>query len=273
MPSVRSRYPAPQFCISSVNGSTSDSKSAGQGSNPWRYAKLSKTLDFYSSVEYNSIMIKRKKATEIITDELCCYGCGNQAKFINGLGKLLCSQSNNSCPANRSKNSKGVEDKHDEMRKKNGKAGMFEYDDMDQITKDRMSGKGKRFADFSYGGKGQHKNALISERGHQCENCKLTEWMGKPITLEMEHVDADRENNTRENLMLLCPNCHSQTPTWRRTKTPKWQTRKRTDEEIIEAISTTENIHQALKKLDLRWGSTGCIVDVMVKYKINFRSD
>ncbi len=62
------------------------------------------------------------------------------------------------------------------------------------------------------------KKHLVRERGLQCENCKITEWLNKPITLELEHIDGDRTNNSKENLKLLCPNCHSYTKTWRRRK-------------------------------------------------------
>lgn len=68
----------------------------------------------------------------------------------------------------------------------------------------------------------QHRRAirarLIAERGHKCERCTNAEWLGQPITLELEHVDGDGLNHARTNLLLLCPNCHSQTPTWRRKK-------------------------------------------------------
>jgi RNA polymerase subunit RPABC4/transcription elongation factor Spt4 len=62
------------------------------------------------------------------------------------------------------------------------------------------------------------KKRLIQERSHSCESCQLQEWLGKPIVLEMDHVDGDRNNNQRSNLRLLCPNCHSQTQTWRKRK-------------------------------------------------------
>lgn len=62
------------------------------------------------------------------------------------------------------------------------------------------------------------KKHLLKERGVQCENCHFTEWLNKPITLELEHVDGDRTNNSLNNLKLLCPNCHSYTLTWRRKK-------------------------------------------------------
>lgn len=50
---------------------------------------------------------------------------------------------------------------------------------------------------------------------HQCQNCGLTEWLGDPIPLELEHIDGNHQNNNLDNLSLLCPNCHAKTPTYR----------------------------------------------------------
>lgn len=48
-----------------------------------------------------------------------------------------------------------------------------------------------------------------------CYICNsLPEWNGKPLSLQLDHIDGDRTNNTIENLRILCPNCHSQTPTF-----------------------------------------------------------
>ena len=44
---------------------------------------------------------------------------------------------------------------------------------------------------------------------HQCEKCKLKEWLGRPIPLEIHHIDGNHYNNDFSNLSLLCPNCHS----------------------------------------------------------------
>ncbi|GAA1248444.1 hypothetical protein GCM10009633_21770 [Janibacter melonis] len=49
----------------------------------------------------------------------------------------------------------------------------------------------------------------------RCDSCGGTQWLGLPIPLELEHRDGDRQNNSLENLELLCPNCHAQTPTYR----------------------------------------------------------
>lgn len=56
---------------------------------------------------------------------------------------------------------------------------------------------------------------LIRFRGQRCESCGLMEWLQKPISLEVEHMDGNSENNRLDNVKLLCPNCHSQTPTYK----------------------------------------------------------
>lgn len=62
------------------------------------------------------------------------------------------------------------------------------------------------------------KKRLLKELGHCCQSCNNTLWLGKPIPLELEHIDGDNRNNIRENLTLLCCNCHALTPTWRNRK-------------------------------------------------------
>jgi len=49
----------------------------------------------------------------------------------------------------------------------------------------------------------------------KCGECGITEWLGQPLSFELDHLDGDNSNHRRENLMLKCPNCHSQTPTYR----------------------------------------------------------
>lgn len=49
----------------------------------------------------------------------------------------------------------------------------------------------------------------------KCENCKNYEWMGYPISLELDHVNGDNKDHRIENLRILCPNCHAQTDTYR----------------------------------------------------------
>lgn len=49
---------------------------------------------------------------------------------------------------------------------------------------------------------------------NRCEECGITEWRGKPLSMELHHVNGDGHDNRLENLQLLCGNCHSQTDNW-----------------------------------------------------------
>jgi hypothetical protein len=48
---------------------------------------------------------------------------------------------------------------------------------------------------------------------HRCEVCNITEWNGKPVPIELDHIDGNHYNNSLDNLRIICPNCHAQTET------------------------------------------------------------
>lgn len=50
---------------------------------------------------------------------------------------------------------------------------------------------------------------------YKCEICNLSVWNNLPIPLEVDHKDGNHKNNQLDNLRLLCPNCHAQTPTYK----------------------------------------------------------
>jgi len=62
------------------------------------------------------------------------------------------------------------------------------------------------------------KARLIKERKHKCEHCGLSKWLSQKIGLELHHIDGNNRNNVRENLQLLCPNCHYTTDNFRNRK-------------------------------------------------------
>jgi uncharacterized protein YlaI len=59
------------------------------------------------------------------------------------------------------------------------------------------------------------RGVLSATRGYVCEGgCGTSDWQGKKITLQVDHINGDPYNNDPSNLRLLCPNCHSQTETF-----------------------------------------------------------
>lgn len=65
------------------------------------------------------------------------------------------------------------------------------------------------------------KRLIVIEQNNVCLFCGLNEWLNKPLVLEIDHINGDHGNESRSNLRCLCPNCHSQTDTWRGKKLKK----------------------------------------------------
>lgn len=79
------------------------------------------------------------------------------------------------------------------------------------------------------------RRRILLEQKRCCLICGIDNWNKEPITLELDHIDGDNKNNSRENLRCLCPNCHSQTRTWRgrNKKTKRFEV---SDKELLDAI-------------------------------------
>lgn len=93
---------------------------------------------------------------------------------------------------------------------------------------------------------GKIRRALLEiGRTLNCEICQQNStWQGKPLTLQIDHIDGDPFNNEANNLRFLCPNCHSQTETFGAKNRKNWGSRKSlalVEENVVAQLKSFQN--------------------------------
>ena len=68
----------------------------------------------------------------------------------------------------------------------------------------------------SYANISRLKQRLLKENKirYECNICGIKDWLGKSISLQLDHINGINNDHRIENLRFLCPNCHSQTETY-----------------------------------------------------------
>ena len=97
------------------------------------------------------------------------------------------------------------------------------------------------------------KQRLIQEglKEHTCECCGNSEWNGKPIPLELHHINGKHNDNRIENLRLLCPNCHAQTDNYGNKNRNK-------EQNIIHVFKHNENSKKNGRKREIVYKNVKC---------------
>lgn len=152
-----------------------------------------------------------------------CKQCNSELEYEKRFNKF-CS---NSCSATSSNKARGARSLSTRLKQSIAQS-KYLSSLSDQELKAIYQSKGKTKtknhinnimeADFDDLPLGSKRKRIIIEQDGKCAHCHLLEWMGKPICFELDHIDGDRKNNFRSNLEILCPNCHSNTPTWKGRK-------------------------------------------------------
>jgi hypothetical protein len=63
--------------------------------------------------------------------------------------------------------------------------------------------------------KSRRREKILEEQNKLCAVCNCSQiWNSKKLVFQLDHISGNRKDESRNNLRLICPNCHSQTNTW-----------------------------------------------------------
>ena len=173
---------------------------------------------------------------------LCDYGCGKPFQFALKNGKHCCSKRPSGCEILKKVNSNKTKIAHAE-----GRHG-YTYNPSSAWRKGKsIIPNEQMFCENSLYSNEAIKQRIVKDNllEYRCVKCGIDEWQGETIVLDLDHINGNNRDNRLENLRYLCPNCHSQTDTYkgRNKNTGKI---KISDQELLTAFKKCGNIRQAL---------------------------
>jgi uncharacterized protein YggL (DUF469 family) len=200
-----------------------------------------------------------------------CKKCGNEfipQKGLISYCSLACRNSRERSDETKRNIAEGMLKSEKFLKSLENKNRLIDYKKIAEKVKQTWNVKllSDEFQTLSFG---RLRKRIILEQDGKCNHCGIDKWNNKPITLELEHIDGNHSNNNRENLEAICPNCHSQTDTWRgKNKTNKRH--KIGDDEIVKAYIKTNNIRQTLLEVGLaaKGGNYKRVHGIVKKYEL-----
>ena len=188
---------------------------------------------------------------------LCDYGCGKESVHKLKNGKNCCSKRPAGCEVLKKINS----EKTKEVYATNNRLPMsLLYKNLPQETKNKMNwAKGKSltpdesiFTENSFYSNEMVKGRIVKENKlqYKCAKCSIDSWQGETIVLDLDHINGDNTDNRLDNLRFLCPNCHSQTDTYKGRNKNSGKL-KITDQQLIDAYYRNKSIRGALIEVGL----------------------
>lgn len=105
------------------------------------------------------------------------------------------------------------------------------------------------------------KNNLIP---YKCAICGCTEWQGKTLSLELDHINGINNDNRLENLRFLCPNCHSQTSTYGSRNQQLNSSEYDIPDDLRKIVEDKYNEVKSIKKVSSILGIRRCVVTKIV---------
>lgn len=105
------------------------------------------------------------------------------------------------------------------------------------------------------------KNNLIP---YKCAICGCTEWQGKTLSLELDHINGINNDNRLENLRFLCPNCHSQTSTYGSRNQQLNSSKYDISDDLRKIVEDKYDEVKSVKKVSSILGIRRCVVTKIV---------
>lgn len=178
---------------------------------------------------------------------LCDYGCGKEAKYQLKNGKHCCATRPAGCDVLKKINREGLLRAHKEGRKG------YTWNPASNWRKGKqIIPQEEIFVENS-----TYSNEMVKQRivvnnllEYKCSKCGIDEWQGETIVLDLDHINGDNKDNRISNLRFLCPNCHSQTDTFKGRNKNSGK-KKVTDSDLLEAYNRCGNIRKALIEVGL----------------------
>ena len=89
---------------------------------------------------------------------------------------------------------------------------------------------------------------------YKCDICGISEWLKKPLSLHLDHINGINTDNDHLNLRLLCPNCHSLTHTYC-GKNNKFgfgvSNKKVSDDVLLKSMKMSQTVKDTLNNVGL----------------------
>lgn len=166
-------------------------------------------LSHQNHPEYQSKLQNRQAVDH---DGLYCKYCGKLCKNKNSLAQHECRCSKNPDKIDTEAWNKGSTKETDirvfsqKMLEANKQKGYRRYQ---EYLKDNSIAWGIKNMQC-------YKKYFLEEQNHCCAICRMKdEWNGKQLVFILDHIDGNADNNNRDNLRLVCPNCDSQLDTFK----------------------------------------------------------
>ena len=177
-----------------------------------------------------------------------CKKCGKEFEPIKGLINYCSLECRNSRDwTEEDKKKKSVSAKNSEKLKKQLNSIRTE-EVYDKIVKTKKQNHIKQILESDYKDLSFEslRFRILYEQENKCNKCGLDKWLGQDLVLELEHKDGNNKNNVRDNLEMICPNCHSLTERWR-GRNKKERRHRVPDKQLLESLLINDwNMRQAL---------------------------